>query len=84
VLLFGLRSLHGLAIIITIGRSALSYKVKSRSGGDKKERMKRLCLLVAAATIVAAPAFAADDTITIGFTASRTGRLNVDSTSIGS
>ena len=41
--------------------------------------MKRLCLLVAAATIVAAPAWAADDTITIGFTASRTGPLNVDS-----
>ena len=42
--------------------------------------MKRLCLLVAAATIVAAPAWAADDTITIGFTASRTGPLNVNST----
>ena len=42
--------------------------------------MKRLCLLIAAATIVAAPAFAADDTITVGFTASRTGPLNVDST----
>jgi len=42
--------------------------------------MKRVCMLVAAATIVAAPAFAADDTITIGFTASRTGPLNVDST----
>ena len=39
--------------------------------------------LVAAATIfaaAAAPAFAADDTITIGFTGSRTGPLNVDST----
>src|SRR3974390_2702224 len=41
--------------------------------------MKRFCLLVAAASIVAAPALAADDTITIGFTASRTGPLNVDS-----
>jgi branched-chain amino acid transport system substrate-binding protein len=41
--------------------------------------MKRLCLLVAAATLVAAPAFA-EDTITVGFTASRTGPLNVDST----
>ncbi len=40
--------------------------------------MKRLCLLVAAATIVAAPAFA-QDTITIGFTESKTGPLNVDS-----
>jgi branched-chain amino acid transport system substrate-binding protein len=40
--------------------------------------MKRLCLLVAAAaSIAAAPALAADDTITIGFTASRTGPLNV-------
>ena len=43
--------------------------------------MKPFCVLLAAATIVAAPAFAADtDTITIGFTASRTGPLNVDST----
>jgi branched-chain amino acid transport system substrate-binding protein len=48
--------------------------------------MKGLCRLVAAATVVAAsavvttPALAADDTITIGFTASRTGPLNVDST----
>jgi len=41
--------------------------------------MKRLCLFVAAATLLAAPAFA-EDTITIGFTASRTGPLNVDST----
>ncbi len=40
--------------------------------------MKSLYVLVAAATIVAAPAFAAD-TITIGFTASRTGPLNVNS-----
>ena len=43
--------------------------------------MKPFCVLLAAATMVAAPAFAADtDTITIGFTASRTGPLNVDST----
>ena len=41
--------------------------------------MKRLCLLAAAATLCAAPAFAADDTITIGFTESQTGPLNVDS-----
>jgi branched-chain amino acid transport system substrate-binding protein len=40
--------------------------------------MKRLCLLAAAATMFAAPAFAAD-TITIGFTESQTGPLNVDS-----
>ncbi len=40
--------------------------------------MKRLCLLVAAATVFAAPAFAAD-TITIGMTKSQTGPLNVDS-----
>ena len=40
--------------------------------------MKRLCLLAAAATLVAAPAFA-EDTITIGFTESQTGPLNVDS-----
>ena len=41
--------------------------------------MKRLCLLAAAATIVAAPAFSQEDTITIGFTDSQTGPLNVDS-----
>ncbi len=40
--------------------------------------MKRLCLLAAAATFVAAPAFA-EDTITIGLTESQTGPLNVDS-----
>ena len=40
--------------------------------------MKRLCLLAAAATLFAAPAFA-QDTITIGFTESQTGPLNVDS-----
>ncbi len=42
--------------------------------------MKPFCALLAAATIIATPAFAADsNTITIGFTASRTGPLNVDS-----
>ncbi len=42
--------------------------------------MKSLCLIAAAAALLATPAFAADtDTITIGFTASRTGPLNVDS-----
>ena len=40
--------------------------------------MKRLCLLAAAATLFAAPAFA-EDTITIGMTTSLTGPLNVDS-----
>ncbi len=42
--------------------------------------MKTVYLLVAAAVLAAAPAFAADNTITVGFTASRTGPLNVDST----
>jgi len=42
--------------------------------------MKRLCFLAAAAAIAATPALAQDNTITIGFTASRTGPLNVDST----
>src|SRR5215472_13904728 len=43
--------------------------------------MKSLCAIAAAAITVAIPAFAAEpDTITIGFTASRTGPLNVDST----
>ena len=41
--------------------------------------MKRLCLLAAAATLIAAPAFAEDDTIIIGMTESQTGPLNVDS-----
>ncbi len=40
--------------------------------------MKRLCLLAAAATLFAAPAFA-EDTITVGFTDSQTGPLNVNS-----
>jgi branched-chain amino acid transport system substrate-binding protein len=43
--------------------------------------MKLLSAIIAAASIVATPAVAAEpDTITIGFTASRTGPLNVDST----
>lgn len=43
--------------------------------------MKPVCVLLAVATLAATPAFAADNhTITIGFTASRTGPLNVDST----
>jgi branched-chain amino acid transport system substrate-binding protein len=40
--------------------------------------MKRLYLLAAAAAMLAAPAYAAN-TITIGFTDSQTGKLNVDS-----
>lgn len=46
--------------------------------------MRTACLLAVAAAFAAAPAvapaFAAEDTITIGFTASRTGPLNIDST----
>lgn len=43
--------------------------------------MKPLYALLAVAAVTAAPAFAADtNTLTIGFTASRTGPLNVDST----
>jgi branched-chain amino acid transport system substrate-binding protein len=42
--------------------------------------MKRLCLLAAAAAFIATPALAQEDTITIGFTDSQTGPLNVDST----
>jgi branched-chain amino acid transport system substrate-binding protein len=43
--------------------------------------MKPFCAMLVTAMIAAAPAYAADsDTITIGFTASRTGPLNVDST----
>jgi branched-chain amino acid transport system substrate-binding protein len=40
--------------------------------------MKRIALLAAAAAFVTAPAFA-EDTVTIGFTDSQTGPLNVDS-----
>jgi len=40
--------------------------------------MKRLCLLAAAVAFIATPAFA-QDTITVGFTESQTGPLNVDS-----
>jgi branched-chain amino acid transport system substrate-binding protein len=42
--------------------------------------MKRLCLIAATALLFAAPAYAAgDDTLTIGFTVSQTGPLNLDS-----
>ncbi len=41
--------------------------------------MKRLCLLAAAAMLLAAPAFAEDNTITVGMTESLTGPLNVNS-----
>lgn len=41
--------------------------------------MNRISLLAAAAMLAASPAFAADDTITIGMTLSQTGPLNVDS-----
>ncbi len=47
-------------------------------GRTREEHMKRLCLLAAAATLFAAPAFA-EDTITVGFTDSQTGPLNVNS-----
>ena len=41
--------------------------------------MARLWLLAAIGAFTAAPALAADDTITIGMTVSQTGPLNVDS-----
>lgn len=41
--------------------------------------MKKLCVIAAAGMIFAAAAFAADDAITIGFTVSETGALNLDS-----
>jgi branched-chain amino acid transport system substrate-binding protein len=43
--------------------------------------MKRLSLFAAAAVFVVTPAFADDDTLTIGMTLSQTGSLNVDSVS---
>jgi branched-chain amino acid transport system substrate-binding protein len=51
----------------------------SRYGAIGEDRMKRIALVAAAAAMIAAPAFAADDTITIGMTQSQTGSLNVDS-----
>jgi branched-chain amino acid transport system substrate-binding protein len=50
----------------------------TEKGAYREELMKRLFLLAAAAAFVATPAFA-QDTITIGFTDSQTGPLNVDS-----
>ena len=48
------------------------------AGAHREEWMKRICLFAAAATLFAAPAFA-ENAITVGFTASQTGPLNVDS-----
>jgi len=42
-------------------------------------KMNRLCLVALAAMFAAAPAVAADETLTIGFTVSQTGSLNNDS-----
>jgi branched-chain amino acid transport system substrate-binding protein len=42
--------------------------------------IKKLVLIAAAALLTASPALAVDDTLTIGFTVSRTGKLNNDST----
>ena len=42
--------------------------------------IKKLVLIAAAALLTASPALAADDMLTIGFTVSRTGKLNNDST----
>jgi branched-chain amino acid transport system substrate-binding protein len=42
--------------------------------------INRLALIAAAALLTASPVLAADDTLTIGFTVSRTGKLNNDST----
>src|ERR1043166_5103781 len=46
---------------------------------ENSMRMKGLCLAAAAAMIAATPALAADETLTIGFTVSQTGKLNNDS-----
>lgn len=43
-------------------------------------QLTKLCLVAAAAIAVATPALADDNTLTIGFTASQTGKLNNDST----
>src|SRR5262249_12319758 len=43
---------------------------------EESMRMKALCLVAAAAMLAATPALAADETLTIGFTVSQTGKLN--------
>jgi branched-chain amino acid transport system substrate-binding protein len=55
------------------------YRIALRPVLRREDIMKRLCLLAAAAAFVATPALAQDNTITIGFTDSQTGPLNVDS-----
>jgi branched-chain amino acid transport system substrate-binding protein len=45
----------------------------------REEIMRKLCLFAAAAILLATPALADDDTLTIGMTLSQTGPLNVDS-----
>ena len=52
---------------------------RGSSGDYWEETMKRLCIIAAGTLLIAAPAFAAADTITIGMTVSQTGSLNVDS-----
>src|SRR5580704_2885095 len=84
---------RGLCDVFADPRSILRQKIKAKrlspagrggafaaagAGAHREEWMKRICLFAAAATLFAAPAFA-EDTITIGFTASQTGPLNVDS-----
>src|ERR1700732_18370 len=84
---------RGLCDLFADPRSSLRQKLKAKrpapqgrggacaaagAGAHREERMKRICLFAAAATLFAAPAFA-EDTITVGFTASQTGPLNVDS-----
>jgi branched-chain amino acid transport system substrate-binding protein len=61
-------------------RSCGNIKLSKR--GDSEETMKKSLWMLTAAmlAVVAGPAFA-QDTITIGFTASETGKLNNDSTS---
>jgi branched-chain amino acid transport system substrate-binding protein len=84
---------RGLCDVFADPRSILRQKIKAKrlspagrggafaaagAGAHREEWMKRICLFAAAATLFAAPAFA-EDTITVGFTASQTGPLNVDS-----
>jgi branched-chain amino acid transport system substrate-binding protein len=82
---------RGLCDVFADPRSIFRQKLKAKrpknrggafaaagAGAHREEQMKRICLIAAAATLFAAPALA-EDTITIGFTASQTGPLNVDS-----
>ena len=65
----------------TIKSSRLLATSDTPDPGSWEDAMivKKLVLIAAAALLTASPALPADDTLTIGFTVSRTGKLNNDS-----